>query len=566
MELLQSLEQAVSAARNPVTRVRALNALSTELARTGEGHRAFALAHKARALASKSGDRRLAAETRHALARCHFYLADFMRALEYLLEAAQLYENNGDLEGAATAFAGVGLCQHRLGANEDAVASMLRALDSARSLRLVTLEINLYNSLGSALIAANRVEEAAKYLAAGIELAQATGNRSLLSKLLLNQSVLAKQHGDALAATDDDAAQSEYAKGLAQVTRALDIARELGDAFDEAHCLGQTGTMLRLLRNHAHADAILAQTLDLARRLNEPQVQAEALMERGLSLATQGRLAEAQQCLSDAIVLARLIAARGVQAEACESLSRVRERAGDFEGALSFYKEFHSVREAELAASRKHAAMAAQLWLDFQDANRRASQYRERAETLAADHAALTRKAKVLTEVSEQDPLTSLLNRRGLDAHIESLAAASDANGVPLTFALIDVDLFKRINDTFSHTVGDAVLCRVAQIIRDHCRQGDLPVRYGGDEFLLVLAGADLEMGTRVLARLKQGSDAFAWGREAPGLKVTVSIGIAARPRNGAIAETIAAADHALYEAKAAGRNRIATDSAGRPR
>ena len=221
-------------------------------------------------------------------------------------------------------------------------------------------------------------------------------------------------------------------------------------------------------------------------------------------------------------------------AEACESLSKVLEQAGDHQSALALYKEFHSVREAELAGSRKHAATAAQLWLDFQDANRRASQYRERAETLAADHAALARKAKALTEVSQQDPLTSLLNRRGLDARIDALVAASDANDVPLTLALIDVDLFKRINDTFSHAVGDAVLRRVAAIIRDHCRQNDLPVRYGGDEFLLVLAGADLRAG-HARAAAPQGDESMRarGAREAPGLKVTLSIGIATRPRGG---------------------------------
>jgi len=533
MEPLQALEHAVGAAPNPAARVRALNALSTELARNGQPRRAFALAEEARELAAKSGDRNLDAETRHAMARCHFYLADFMPALEYLLEAAQLYEDCNDMAGAAAAFAGVGLCQHRLGANDDAVASMLRALESARSLKLATLEINIYNSLGSALISANRIDEAARFLAMGIELAQSTGNRSLLTKLLLNQSLLGKRQGDDLALRDEAAAQGEYAKGLAQVTRALELARELGNPYDEAHCLGQTGTMLRLMHSHADAEKVLVETLELGRRLNEPHVQAEALMERGSSLVAQGRLGEARQCLSDAIVLARRIAARGVLAEASEALSKVLEKAGDFEGALSLYKEFHSVREGELAGSRKHAATAAQLWLDFQDANRRASQYRERAETLAADHAALTRKAKVLTEVSEQDPLTGLLNRRGLDARIDSLVAASDATGVPLTVALIDIDHFKRINDSFSHSTGDAVLRRVAEVMRDHCRQDDLPVRYGGDEFLLVLAGADLHSGARALIRLKQAIDASPWGRDTPGLSVTISVGVATRPKGG---------------------------------
>jgi diguanylate cyclase (GGDEF)-like protein len=561
MEPLQTLEHAVSTAPNAVARVRALNALSTELARTGQPRRAFALAQEAREIAAKTKDPKLDAETRHALGRCHFYLADFMPALEYLLEAAQIYENSGDLAGAATALAGVGLCQHRLGAHDDAVASMLRSLETARSLKLSTLEINIYNSLGSALIAAKRTDEAARFLAAGIELAQASDNRSLLTKLLLNQSLLAKQRGDELSITDEALGQAEYAKGLAQVTRALELARTLGNPYDEAHCLGQTGTMLRLLHNHAEADGILAQTLELGRKLNEPHVQAEALVERGASLVAQGRLQGAQQCLSEAIVLARRIAARGVLAEACESLSRVLEQAGDYQRSLALYKEFHSVREAELAGSRKHAATAAQLWLDFQDANRRASQFKERAESLAADHAALARKAKVLTEVSQQDPLTGLLNRRGLETRIDSLVAASDANDVPLTVALIDVDLFKRINDTFSHTFGDAVLRRVAAVIRDHCRQDDLPVRYGGDEFLLVLAGADLELGTRVLQRLKQASDAHTWDKDCKGLKVTLSIGIATRPRKGTIAATIAAADKALYQAKASGRDRIATSA-----
>jgi diguanylate cyclase len=153
------------------------------------------------------------------------------------------------------------------------------------------------------------------------------------------------------------------------------------------------------------------------------------------------------------------------------------------------------------------------------------------------------------------------LNRRGLDARIDALVASSDANGEPLTLALIDVDRFKRINDTFSHSVGDTVLRRVAAIIRDQCRQDDLPVRYGGDEFLLVLANADLELGARVLGRLKETVDAHPWSREARGLDVTLSIGIAARAPGGTIAATIAAADQALYEAKAAGRDRIATKS-----
>jgi diguanylate cyclase (GGDEF)-like protein len=559
MNTLAALEESVSTASGAVARVRSLNALSMELARGGDARRAYAIAGEAREIAAAQDDRQLDAETRNALGSCHFYLGDHMPALEHFLKAAQLYQDAGDAAGAAAAFVSVGMCQHRLGANDDAVVSMLRGLESAHAQGLESLEINIYNSLGSALIAARRDDEATRYLATGVGRARETGNRQQLTKLLLNQSLLAKQRGDAAAARDASAAQEHYALALAQATEALDVARKLASPYDEAYCLGQTGTMLRLMGSYDDADAILSSALDLGRKLKDAHLQAQALVERGATLAARGRVADAQRCLTEAIVLARRIGAGHVLAEACESLSQVLENAGDHARALALYKEFHAVREAEHAGSRKHSATAAQLWLEFQDAARRAAEYRARAETLAADHAVLTRHAKVLTEASERDPLTGLLNRRGLEMRIGPLLAASDASGRPLAVALIDVDRFKRINDTLSHTVGDKVLRHIATVIRAHCREDDLPVRYGGDEFLVVLSAADSERGTRVVERLKRASDAHAWQDEAKGLAVTLSIGVAERIPGAAFAATVAAADEALYEAKAAGRNRIRT-------
>ncbi len=244
-------------------------------------------------------------------------------------------------------------------------------------------------------------------------------------------------------------------------------------------------------------------------------------------------------------------------ADVCEALSAQCEREGDAATALTMYKRFHSVRETEFAMARRHAARAAQLWIDFQQATRQATQYREQAKLLAEDKAVLARQAEELTAASQQDPLTGLLNRRGLDAQIVALVATCERNNVPLTVALIDIDRFKEINDTFSHPIGDVVLKRVASIIRAHCRVNDLPVRYGGDEFLVVLAGADRDGSALVLNRLKDAVDDGAWDEEAAGLQVTLSIGAATRETNMTIAATIFAADRALYLAKSSGRDRI---------
>jgi diguanylate cyclase (GGDEF)-like protein len=244
-------------------------------------------------------------------------------------------------------------------------------------------------------------------------------------------------------------------------------------------------------------------------------------------------------------------------AEAHAELAALCEAQGDVVAALDHFKRFHAIREAQFETTRTHAARAFNLWRDFQRATRQATELRERAATLAQDKQILERRADELAEVSEQDPLTGLLNRRALDTRIGAVVTASESEGLPMTVALLDVDHFKEINDRFSHGVGDAVLKRVADVVRDHCRVGDLPVRYGGDEFLVVLLGVGESDAEAVLLRLKRAVDACQWQRQTDGLAVTLSVGAATRAAGRSIADTIAAADRALYAAKAAGRNRI---------
>ena len=119
----------------------------------------------------------------------------------------------------------------------------------------------------------------------------------------------------------------------------------------------------------------------------------------------------------------------------------------------------------------------------------------------------------------------------------------------------MDVDQFKEVNDRYSHSVGDEVLRRIAVILRTHCRSGDVPVRYGGDEFLILVFGGP-DAAEEVAARLHAAVRSAPWGQVAPGLVVTVSVGVGhTAPSRGAIAT----ADAALYEAKRAGRDRVVT-------
>lgn len=164
------------------------------------------------------------------------------------------------------------------------------------------------------------------------------------------------------------------------------------------------------------------------------------------------------------------------------------------------------------------------------------------------------------------DFLTGFHNRRYLHARLREELARAQRGRAPLACLMIDVDHFKRINDQYGHLAGDAVLKEVAQRIDTEMRISDTGARFGGDEFAIVLSGADLPEGERVAARVLHSvrHHPVTIGKDASET-VTLSIGVAAaHPGPGTrdykvLAERlIAEADAALYRAKSAGRNRIA--------
>lgn len=156
------------------------------------------------------------------------------------------------------------------------------------------------------------------------------------------------------------------------------------------------------------------------------------------------------------------------------------------------------------------------------------------------------------------DPLTGLLNRRGFERQIQRLIRLAGEQGKPITLALLDIDRFKRINDTYGHPVGDEVLNHLAELLRKASRNDDLAVRMGGEEFALVLFGADLEDAYRVLRRIQ--SEVRALSIHPISWPLTLSAGLAGgkTPTSMATAQRwLEQADQALYEAKQAGRDRV---------
>ena len=160
------------------------------------------------------------------------------------------------------------------------------------------------------------------------------------------------------------------------------------------------------------------------------------------------------------------------------------------------------------------------------------------------------------------DPLTGLANRRTFDVALAKAAAQADSDGTSVALLLLDIDHFKRFNDAHGHVMGDNVLRLVAQVLTSHIKGRDLAARYGGEEYAIILVGADVQAAMTVAEQIRSLLQTRPLLNRTTGEKfgvITCSIGVAVHHPGEAPATLVERADQALYKAKRSGRNRVST-------
>jgi diguanylate cyclase len=164
------------------------------------------------------------------------------------------------------------------------------------------------------------------------------------------------------------------------------------------------------------------------------------------------------------------------------------------------------------------------------------------------------------------DALTGVYNRgelmtRGEEEAARVLRHGPDGRKGELCLIMLDIDHFKRINNTFGHQAGDAVLEQLAGRIKQGLRLYDILGRYGGEEFMLMLPTADLQVSERIAERIRSSVEAKPFSYNGSEIRVTISLGVATFAPNFILDETISRADKALFRAKKGGRNRVETET-----
>ena len=324
------------------------------------------------------------------------------------------------------------------------------------------------------------------------------------------------------------------------VEESVQMARAMDEVFPKVFCLGNLAEILVHLGDAEAAEPLLVEALGLAQphgfeaqswRLN--CTQGELLLSSGQARAALDQLA----------------AVLAASARSDQPITRMRLHHASWRAAAALGLDSQALHHLQhyLQLERQRSVRQLRAQSDLFVTRMEAEQARLEAQR---QHA----RARALEADVRRDQLTGLGNRREAEARWPELLQAARAEQAPLSVAMLDLDHFKQVNDHHGHAVGDRVLVALATLLQAHTRTTDLAARLGGEEFLLVLRDTDTRRAAEVCERLRSCVQAHDWEAIAPGLQVTVSIGLTSAPPYDAHTLSLRA-DAALYRAKAAGRN-----------
>lgn len=458
-------------------------------------------------------------------------------------EAVQVAERLGDRAGQVEALNLLSFAYLNLALFEEALESIGRSIERVATLEHPELRSGTFNRAGTIRTAMGDFEEAAELFdRAAAELAVGGVSSETVFCLLTNTADLVLQ--EAHSGREVEAARLRRGVELSQ--RALVLAIEAGNPYRQAMSLLNSGSLSAYLDDVEIAEATLGSSMRISREHGYRGLELGVLETLAMDAQRRRSFAEALDRFAAVVDLASEVHDASVLARAHHNTAQCHEELGQFREALAAYRRFHGLESHQRTQTAEVRARLLGQSVELSD---------------------LRHEAASLGRQAHEDPLTGLDNRRSFDLALPDLLTGV-GDGDLVCVALLDVDHFKRVNDTFGHGTGDEVLRRLGTLMREEVRRRDVLARIGGEEFALVcvLTGAErvdhLAGGLQSrLDRLRRKVSGHSWDEVAPGLHVTVSVGavLVAQGRSLEAEELLREADQLLYAAKAAGRDRVLT-------
>lgn len=328
--------------------------------------------------------------------------------------------------------------------------------------------------------------------------------------------------------------KAKIQEGLARLLRLL--VNNVGELVDDDVWLhGQISTLQQIIEHPIDRNVIA----DAERSLRETIIKQSTLKHR---------LTGAKETL------------RNLMATFIDRLGNMTEDAGDYHKKIEGYSQ--KIGESDNITALGH--LLDDIMQDTRviqaSALRSQEQLLETRKQVEESEARIKQLEQELDQVSElvqQDQLTGALNRRGLDEAFQREASRTELTQSPLCVALLDIDNFKKLNDTLGHQAGDRALIRLSSLIKETLRPGDSVARYGGEEFIIVFPDTDLDAAAAIVERLQRELTKEFFLHDNERILVTFSAGVALRAAGEAQEYVVGRADQAMYKAKKSGKNRV---------
>jgi len=507
----------------------------------------------ARALrqAETEGDRLASGEARLLLGECSQGVGEHAQALEHFRAALEAFQAAGERRREAEAHRMIAFTHDMVGDFRAAHEHHLAALGLLEEVGDERGMANVLRTIGVSASKSRDYEQGLEWYRRSLELARRAGDEDAAARTLNNIGLDLKNLG-------------RFEESLATYEECLAILRKLGRTRIVGEGLGNVGNTLDLLHRDGEAEAAYRESIRLCRELGSTRGLASSLVGMGRMCVRLGRLQEARSLLREGLAIGERHQYLPDVADALQVLVEAEKRNGDAAAALAYLERFHEVTGRMVADESQRRLKSLELRLRVDQAQREAAAERQRNRELAEANLRLKAAAadrnellRLLDRQSREDSLTGLANRRDFDERFAARLAESRSQAAPLALAVLEVDQFQRVCDSFSPAAGDSVLLELARMLRAYSGEADVVARIGHESFALALAGLDLEAARRHCERLRAAVEGHDWAIIHQWLKVTVSVGIVEASADATAEALLAEADLRVRTAREAGRNRV---------
>jgi two-component system cell cycle response regulator len=530
-----------------------------QLSCEGQVEAALALAQSVQDAALAADDQHLRASAASHMGWYCFMLGYYEEGILHVLSARDFYGVTGDRPRESWTRGIHAWLLIEIGAPNEALDEAMLALDLAEAAAEPRATCFALNVVGVVFWMLGQLDRAVQFAERAVALARVIGDQVDLGRWLINRAGIEAEfwhQAQSAGSKQPQATEAHMIRALALANEARELALAAGDSWSERLALCNLAEYYLCLGQRENAAAVLANWEGL-RGGGGIRSRIYYLFARGKLQIAEEEIEAAITTLSECATLAAETGDLEIGVPCCRHLADALALSGRYGEALQWHRDFHARYVRKSTETSLIRSRVAAIQYETRQLQARVETERSRADGLEQMNRALAQEAALLMNASMEDVLTGLPNRRGLERALLEIASKG---GQDYAFAMMDIDHFKRVNDTFSHALGDEVLRQVALLLRITTRETDLLFRYGGEEFVLLMEGTDVLLAAKICRRISQAIRSWSWSQIHPNLRITLSIGVALAEEARTPVEVMAVADERLYQAKNAGRDRVVMD------